>query len=307
MNRYSEHIVCCYLYPITRYGYPPTAAETPTHLAEMAKMGFKSVELEGVRSEHLQQMHQLRHEIKTELNRHELSVPYYCTVLPGLSSPNAEERAQNLVWFEKGCETAAFLGAKGVLDNAPLPPYVFPESIPIVRHYEESVLLQAGFPKNLHWDKYWQELTATYREACDIAASKGLTYNMHPCLGVLSATTDAFLYFADAVNRDNLRFNLDTANQFALKDNLTLSLLRLKDRIDYIHISDNRGTRIEHLPVGEGEIFWEGFLETVDQIGFSGHFGVDVGGEEPDVEDLTKAYIQTADWLEAKTSVLSSL
>ena len=49
--------------------------------------------------------------------------------------------------FEKGCSMAAFLGAEGVLDNAPLPPYQFPNDIPVVRHYEERVLLSAQFPK----------------------------------------------------------------------------------------------------------------------------------------------------------------
>ena len=39
-------------------------------------------------------------------------------------------------------------------------------------------------------------------------------------MGVLCATTDGFLNFYQAVGRENLRFNLDTANQFVLKDNL---------------------------------------------------------------------------------------
>ncbi len=30
---------------------------------------------------------------------------------------------------------------EGVLDNAPLPPYQFPAGIPVVRHYDEEVLL----------------------------------------------------------------------------------------------------------------------------------------------------------------------
>ncbi len=34
-----------------------------------------------------------------------------------------------------------------------------------------------------------------------------------------------------------------------MKDNLALSLHRLKDHIDYIHISDNRGQKVEHLNV----------------------------------------------------------
>src|SRR5690606_24954413 len=134
--------------------------------------------------------------------------------------------------------------------------------------YHEDVILAAKFPDNLNWKTYWQAMADTYREACDIASKYYLTYQMHPALGVLSATTDAFLHFHDAVGRDNLRFNFDTANQYFLKDNLQLSLRRLADHIDYIHISDNGGKRVEHLAIGDGIIRWDEFFETIDHIGF---------------------------------------
>jgi len=123
---------------------------------------------------------------------------------------------------------------------------------------------------------------------------------MHPAVGVLSSTTDAFLYFYDAVKRDNLRFNIDTANQFVMKDNLALSLRRLKDHIDYIHISDNRGLKVEHLNIGEGSIRWDVFFETLDFIGFKGHLGLDIGGDESYVQDLDKAYIDSAKFISQK-------
>jgi sugar phosphate isomerase/epimerase len=123
---------------------------------------------------------------------------------------------------------------------------------------------------------------------------------MHPALGVLASTTDAFLYFHDAVGRDNLRFNFDTANQYFLKDNLQLSLRRLKDYIDYIHISDNRGQQVEHLAIGEGVIHWDDFFETLDVIGFKGHFGIDIGGDESDVADLDSAYTHAAKFIQEK-------
>ena len=90
--------------------------------------------------------------------------------MPGLASPDRETREFNLGLFKRGCETAEVLGAEGVLDNAPLPPYVFPKDIPIVRHYEDEVLMKASFPPNLEWATYWQELVETFRTACDIAA-----------------------------------------------------------------------------------------------------------------------------------------
>ena len=299
---YSKSIVCAFLYTISKYGYPPPAEKTATYLLEMKELGFFSVELEGIRETHLLQMHEQRFDIKKQADELGLSIPIYCTVLPGLASVDAGEREKNIRLFEKGCDTAAVLGARGVLDNAPLPPYQFPADIPIVRHYDEDVLLSARFPLTLDWQKYWDDLVQTYRTLCDIAADKNLTYHLHPCLGVLAATTDAFLYFYDAVGRENLRFNLDTANQFVMKDNLALSLRRLAGYIDYIHLSDNRGVRVEHLPAGDGAIHWQSFFETLEAVNYNGLIGLDIGGEESGVEDIDAAYRRTATWLEERLS-----
>ncbi|MEX0719566.1 MAG: sugar phosphate isomerase/epimerase family protein [Balneolaceae bacterium] len=291
-------ITCCYLYTISKYGYPPAAEHTSEYLGEYKKLGFTSVELEGIRKEHLSKVCEMKDAIKSKINELDLQVPYFCAVLPGLSSPDKNQRNANLELFEKGCEIAATFGSKGILDNAPLPPYQFPEDIPVVRHYNEEVMQSAKFPADLKWDDYWKQLIYTYREACDIAAGYNLTYQMHPASGVLCSTTDAFLYFHDAVGKSNLRFNFDTANQFALKDNLLLSLRRLADHIDYIHISDNGGQKVEHLAIGDGVIRWDDFFETLDIINFKGHFGIDIGGAESGVEDLDKAYTDAVNFLE---------
>lgn len=302
---FNRSIVCCYLYNITKHGYPPPAEGTRGYLEAMKALGFRSVELEGIRETNLMAMHEWRAETQQDLDELGLELPYYCAVLPGLSSADGDERKKNLGLLERGCETAQALGSRGLIDNAPLPPYVFPKDIPVVRHYDESVLLAASFPPELDWGRYWNDLVATYREACDIARDHGLTYQMHPCVGALSSTTDAFLYFYDAVGRDNLRFNFDTANQFFLKDNLALSLRRLAGHIDYIHVSDNRGVRMEHLVPGGGEIDWETFFETLEFIGFEGDFGVDVGGDESGiaVEAMDAAYVHSAQWLEERVGM----
>ena len=295
----NERIVSCYLYVITKYGYPPPARDSRQYLEEMKALGFQSVELEGIRETHLGEMYDIRDDVAGWAKELELNIPIFCVVLPGLSSPNEAEREASLTLFEKGCDVAAALGSKGVLDNAPLPPYRFPD-IPIVRHYDEDVLRAAAVPEDLEWPAYWDQLVDAYRQACDIAASRNLTYQMHPCLGVLSATTDAFLYFHDAVKRDNLRFNLDTANQFMMQDNLAMSLIRLKGLVDYIHVSDNPGDRVEHLEPGKGSINWDVFFETIDRVGYAGHFGVDIGGHESRVDDLDRAYRTCAQWLEER-------
>ena len=303
---FDPALTCCYLYPITKYGYPPPAEETPRHLEEMKALGFRSVELEGIREAHLLAVYAQRQALREHIHALELQVPYFCVVLPGLSAAEAATRRHNLRLFEKGCEIAHLLGAHGVFDNAPLPPYQFPEDIPVARHYDAEVLHAAFLPPDLDWKRYWNDLAQTYRAACDIAARHDLTYQMHPCLGVLCATADGFLRFHDAVGRDNLRFTFDTANQFVQKENLALSLRRLAAYVDYIHISDNRGLQVEHLAPGEGTIAWEAFFETLDVIGFDGHLGLDIGGAESDIADIDAAYRQAAHWLTARWNAPTS-
>ncbi len=290
-------IVACYLYIIGKYGYPPAAGDTLAHMEEFSALGFNSIELEGIREEHLEQIFGMKEQIKEKAEALNLQVPVFCIVLPGLSSPDPDEREQNLELFEKGCEIAEILKARAVLDNAPLPPWQFPEGIPITRHYDEEIIAGATLPSDLNWKNYWDGLTTTYRVACQLAAARNLDFHLHPCLGALIATTDAYLNFARAVKHDALKFNMDTANQFFLKDNLTLSLQRLEGHITYIHISDNRGYRVEHLEPGKGNIPWEAFFEILDRINFKGLLGIDIGGAESDVNDYDEAYRSTAGWL----------
>ena len=297
---FDKKIVCTYLHLISKYGYPPPAGDTLSHIDEIKALGFKSLELEGIREEHLISMFELRHQIVQKIIENDLTVPYFCIVLPGLSAEDVAERKKNLQLFEKGCEIAALLNSVGVLDNAPLPPYHFPQDIPVVRHYDEGVLQMASLNPNIDWPAYWESIVGTYRTACDIAADKDLTYHMHPCLGVMAANSEAYLYFHDAVGRDNLRFSLDTANQFYLKENLNLALHRLSSYIDYIHISDNGGKKVEHLQPGDGNIPWEEFFKTLNSVGFSGHIGLDIGGDESEIKNIDEVYIEAAKWVDIK-------
>ena len=151
---YAKTTVCCYLYPITKYGYPPPAENTINYLEEMHDLGFQSVELEGIRENHLKGVYENRAEILNKMKELDIKVPYFCVVLPGLAAGDKKEREKKLKLFEMGCEMAHFIGSKGVLDNAPLPPYQFPDDIPVTRHYGPKALSQAFLPHNLNWKNY---------------------------------------------------------------------------------------------------------------------------------------------------------
>ena len=292
---FDQRIICCYLYPITKYGYPPSGMDTLIHAKEMKELGFQSIELEGIREDHLKIVYDHKEKIKNGLKDMELLAPYFCAVLPGLSAEDDMVRKHNLDLFRKGCEVANSLGSIGILDNGPLPPWNFPDDIPVVRHYDQDVLSRATISKGLDWNKYWENLIRTYQEACDIASEFDLTYQIHPAKGVLTASPDGFLHFAKAVDKPNLRFNFDTANLFAIQENLQLALIRTADYVDYIHVSDNSGDRGEHLPIGVGKIDWNLFAQTLNRINFNGYIGIDVGGAETEMNDLDLGYINSAE------------
>ncbi len=300
MMEYSESMCCAYLYIISKYGYPPPVEDTETHIKEMAQLGFRHIELEGIGEENINYLYQHRSRIATALDAHQCTVPILCIVLPQLGSGNTAERAKSLALFEKGCATAKALGAEGVLDNGPLLPLTYPPDIPVMRHYNDEVLGKLLPPRHLNWEDYWLELTTTYREACAIAASYDLDYHLHPCEGSLTVGTDSFLHFSQAVGALNLYFNLDTANQYFMKENLSLSLLRLADKISYIHLSDNSGAKVEHQVPGAGNIYWDGFFSTLQSIGYKGRFAIDVGGAETKINNIEQAYTQTASWLDTQ-------
>ena len=89
---FNEKIVCAYLYIITKYGYPPNAEGTLLYLEEMKELGFSSVELEGIREEHLMAVYNIKGDISARINELQLEVPYFCVVLPGLTSMDDNER-----------------------------------------------------------------------------------------------------------------------------------------------------------------------------------------------------------------------
>lgn len=294
----SEHITCAFLYSITRYGYPPAADRMVDYVREMAELGFRSVELEGIGGEHLQAVARKSTGIRQALDDHGLSLPVFCTVLPQLGSVHAPQRNHALELFRLGCETAKALGAPAVLDNGPLVPYEFPADLPVSRHYVPELLQRIGLPASLEWNRYRDELVETLQQACDIAASFGLSYYLHPCCGSLTETTDGYLWIKQAVGRNNLKFNFDVANQFYMRENLSLGLLKLAGELDYIHISDNRGTHIEHRTVGDGAIDWELLFSTLARIGFRGQLSLDIGGAETAIDDLDTAYRLSAERVE---------
>ena len=75
MKKIDKRIVCAYLYSITKYGYPPKASDTLKHIEEMHNLGFSSIELEGIREDHLLEIYNSRNLISSRIKELNLTVP----------------------------------------------------------------------------------------------------------------------------------------------------------------------------------------------------------------------------------------
>src|SRR5688572_11676941 len=97
---------CCWLYAISRYGYPPSWGDTLKAIREMAEMGFDAVELEGVREPNLLDVSAKRSELGHFCRDLGLTVMNFCPVLPDLVSLNRTKRKRAQALFRTGAELA---------------------------------------------------------------------------------------------------------------------------------------------------------------------------------------------------------
>lgn len=62
-------ISCCWLYAVSKYGYPPSLNDTFKVIEETANLGFEAVELEGVREKNLSEVYENRERLKESVRR----------------------------------------------------------------------------------------------------------------------------------------------------------------------------------------------------------------------------------------------
>ena len=87
-------ISCCWLYAISKYGYPPSISDTYRALEDMQRLGFKYVELEGVGEENLQAVYEERENLKAFCEERGLQVINFCPVLPDIVSLDKQKRGK---------------------------------------------------------------------------------------------------------------------------------------------------------------------------------------------------------------------
>ncbi len=295
-------ISCCWLYAITKYGYPPSLDNTFRVLEEMKGLGFENVELEGVRRENLMAVYEKRHELKKFCDDRGLKVINFCPVLPGSVSLNRQERKESWDLFKRAIEIAKLFNCRTIQGDSFTPPLRFRGDSP----YKESISYGKQFSVEIdpafRWPRQWDAMVESFSFMTNTAKKAGLKFCVEPRVGELLSNTDAILRMMDVVGDDNFGAVLDTAHLNAQKEILALSVEKLGKRIFYVHAADNDGKVNDHVATGRGTVDWDGVFQGLKKHKFSGYLAIDVG-MVPDLDAQYRESIQFLEGMAAKYRV----
>ena len=276
-------IGCCWLYAISKYGYPPSLADTHRAIQEMGALGFTAIEIGGVHEDSLRAIHGERQELKQRCDDLGLTIINFCPVLPELVHLGKAQRIHALDLFKLAVETATFFGCQTIQTNSYIPPLTFVGESPYREAIHFGKRFQVKIDPAFRWNDVWGWLVDSIGACADEAARAGLRFCLEPRVGEMVSNTDALLRLMDAVDNDNFGAVVDTGHQHAQKEILPLSIEKLGDRVYCLHASDNDGETNQHLALGRGTVDWDGVFLALKKHGFSGYVAVDVGCV-PDLE-----------------------
>jgi sugar phosphate isomerase/epimerase len=271
-------IVCCWLFAIDKYGFPPSLEHTLQAIQEMGDLGFQYIELEGVGFDNLQTVIDHREQIKATLQKAKVKLVNFAMVLPEMISSDVHiaERAMKL--FEKGAETAVFLGTPRVWIDSYFPPLDLKAGKAMTQEIGFGQVYQVHVPAGFSWPVFWDRYVATIKQATQIAKAKHLELLIEPRVGEITSNTDSLLRLMEAVGDENLGVIFDTAHLHAQKELLPLSIEKLGKRIRYIHVADNDSRLNDHLLPGDGNIDWDEVFMALKRQGFEdGCYATDLG------------------------------
>ncbi len=276
-------IVCCWLYAIDKYGFPPSMEHIIQAISDMGELGFEYIELEGVGFDNLGQVIDHQDQIKLALQKAGVKLANFAAILPEMISPDPEIAARAMELFEQAAKMAVYLETPRIWIDSYFPPLELKEGTAMTEAINFGQVYQVHIPEGFSWWKFWDSYVATIKQANQIAKAHGLELLIEPRVGEVTANTDSLLRLFDAVGDPNLGCIFDTAHLHAQKELLPLSVEKLGRRIRYIHVADNDSRINHHLVPGEGNIDWEEVFLALKRQGFDGCYAIDLE-EMPSLE-----------------------
>ena len=284
-----------YLYTIFKYGYPPSLEGDFAALADIHKMGFHFLEMEGLGPEHTQRVWAGRHDLKRRLEDHDIHVHNFCGVDADLVSLDDAKRRAAYDRFKLTAELGAFLGAETLHLASYAPPVQYLSDAPyqLGQAYRFGDQFRVRIPDDFDWRRVWDVLVESCQFCAQVAASVGRTIIMEPRVGEIICSVDSMIRLIHDVNHPNFKANFDAGHFSAQRENIPLALEKLRGMYANIHLSDNDPATTAHLPIGQGSIDWKEFFRVLKRQAYTGYLGLDLGSDG----DLAANLQQSADRL----------
>ena len=279
-------IACCWIYAIDKYGYPPGWKDTLKSIKEIAGLGFRNIELEGVEipglaEENLNEVYQKRKYIKKLCADIGLNIINFLPVIPDIISLNKNKRKRAFTSFNRALEIASYFECAHITTDSFTVPLEFINGQP----YRETEDFGKDFGRqyqikvnpDFKWEQLWNRVIDSFSECSESAKKARIRFAIEPRVGEILSSTDAILRLLDVINDENLGVVFDTAHLNAQKELLPLSIEKLGRRIFYVHVADNDSRDNQHLGIGKGTIDWEGVFTALKKHRFDGYMAVDIG------------------------------
>jgi sugar phosphate isomerase/epimerase len=121
-------------------------------------------------------------------------------------------------------------------------------------------------------EEAWELASDSIRQCVEHAEEVGVTLALENVPGGFINTAQRMKRMAEEIGSDNLKIMYDVANAHLTPDEAPLAeaLGQVADKLAYIHVSDNDGQTMAHLPVGAGTIDFGAVAQALNEIGFDG-------------------------------------
>lgn len=153
------------------------------------------------------------------------------------------------------------------------------------------VTIHAGFLPHDQKDPAFIKMVKRLRDVADIFAAKHITLGFETG----QETADALAQLLKVLERPGVVVNFDPANMILYAKGDPIEALRvLAPWIAQVHVKDARGTKVrgtwgEEVPVGSGEVNWNAFCATLNDINFNGNLVFEREAGTQRVADLRTA------------------
>ena len=123
-------------------------------------------------------------------------------------------------------------------------------------------------PRNVDWDKNYDDYVEALKKCAQICADKGVTMTVEPHPARYLANTDGALRLLEHVGSSAMGINFDPSHTFPVGDFPNISVYRLGKHIKHLHVSDNDGVTNVHWRPGQGKIDWLAMFQALKDVGY---------------------------------------